>query len=144
MEFRQLMKSDLSACAKVFIEVFNDEPWNDQWSFEQAVNYLRQQYQTPFFLGVLAIEKEEIIGFIYGNKRIWWEGNEFYIHEFGVKKQWRGQGVGAALLDSLEKSVPEDVTSFSLLTDRGTDAEVFYQNKGFRQIDRLVFYHKSK
>lgn len=144
MEFRQFMESDLLDCAQVFIEVFNDEPWNDQWTFEQAVNYLRQQYQTPFFLGILAIEEEAIIGFIYGNKRIWWEGNEFYIHEFGVKKQRRGQGVGGALLDSLAKAVSEDVTSFSLLTDCGTDAEVFYQKKGFRQIERLVFYHKTK
>lgn len=141
MEFRILTEKDVPACTHTFIEIFNDEPWNDKWTFERAKQYISDYYYSPNFLGVCAIEQGEMIGFAYGVQKTWWVGNEFYIHEMGVKKRWRGQGIGKALLEMLKKELEgSDVRNFALLTDRGVPAELFYKKYGFQEIERLVFY----
>ncbi|MED1607845.1 GNAT family N-acetyltransferase [Cytobacillus kochii] len=99
MEFKLLEMNDLTKCSETFIEVFNDEPWNDEWTFTKAKKYLLSFYQTPGFLGVLAVENDEIIGFILGVKRVWWSGDEFFINEMCVKTQSQNNGIGKALLN---------------------------------------------
>ncbi|MBA4537277.1 GNAT family N-acetyltransferase [Bacillus aquiflavi] len=144
MEFKVFTENDLIECTKIFIEVFNDEPWNDEWTFERAKQYITDFYHTPGFFGVLAIEKGEMIGFIHGVNKAWWSGNEFYINEMGVKQQWRNQGVGKALLEQLIKELEDsEISNFALLTNRGTSAEAFYKKNGFQEIERLVFYSRD-
>ena len=144
MEFRKLTEKDLTTCTEAFVDIFNDEPWYDEWTFDRAKQYVSDFYHTPHFLGVLAIENEEIVGFAYGVTRAWWNGNEFYINEMGVKKQWRGQGIGKILLEQLIKELKGcEVDNFALLTDRGVPAEAFYKKNGFKEIERLVFYSRD-
>lgn len=143
MEFKRLTEKDLLSCAHLFVDIFNDKPWNDEWTVEGALQYITEFYQTPNFLGLLAIENGELLGFIYGVTRSWWSGYECYIHEMGVKKVAQGQGLGTALLNQLVNELDEKVSFVSLLTDRGMPAENFYQKNGFQEIDRLVFYSKD-
>ena len=142
MEFKLLEENDLIKCTETFIKVFNDEPWNDEWTFTKAQKYLWDFYNTPGFLGILAIENKEVIGFIFGVHRTWWSGNEFYIHEMCVESQSQGKGIGKALLDYLIKSL-ENTTNITLLTDRGIPAEAFYKKNGFKEIERLIFLSKN-
>ena len=72
MEFKLLEENDLIKCTETFIKVFNDEPWNDEWTFPKAQKYLLDFYHTPGFLGILAIENKEVIGFIFGAKQRNW------------------------------------------------------------------------
>ncbi|WP_057490954.1 GNAT family N-acetyltransferase [Streptococcus orisasini] len=144
MEFKRIRETDLLACTAAFIDIFNDEPWYDEWTFEGAKQYISDFYKTPNFLGILAVENGEIIGFIYGVTRAWWSGKEFYIHEMGVKKAWRNQGIGTALLERLAQALEgRNVDNFALLTDRGMPAEEFYKKNGFKEIERLVFYSRD-
>lgn len=101
IEFGVLTEKDLNVCTAAFIEIFNEEPWYDQWTFERASQYITDFYNTPHFLGILVIEKKEIVGFAYGVTRTWWQGNEFYINEMGVKKKWRRQGIGKKTLRAI-------------------------------------------
>ena len=91
MDFKKFEENDLVKCTKTFIEIFNDEPWNDKWTVERAEHYLSDYYHTPGFTGVLALEEKEIVGFIYGVSKVWWDGNEFYIHEMGVKRNFQNK-----------------------------------------------------
>lgn len=143
MTINELTEKDIRACAQVFVEIFNDEPWNDQWTFERALTYITEFFQTPNFQGYLAMDGDDIIGFIYGVKRSWWSGDEFFIHEMGVKPAYHGQEIGYTLLDHLSKELDDKVAYLSLLTDRGMPAEAFYQKNGFEEIERLVFYSKD-
>ncbi|WP_332645865.1 GNAT family N-acetyltransferase [Lysinibacillus sp. 54212] len=144
MEFRLLIEDDLTECTETFIEVFNDEPWNDQWTFIQAKKYLVDFYKTPGFLGVLAVENDEIIGCILGVHRVWWSGDEFFINEMCVKKQQQNKGIGKSLLNYLIKELDNTkVTNIILLTDRGIPAEEFYKKNGFEELDRIIFLHKN-
>ena len=143
MEIKLVEKNDLIKCTQNFIKVFNDEPWNDAWTLPKAQKYLLDFYHTPGFLGIVAIENEEVIGFIFGVHRTWWSGDEFYIHEMCVESQSQGKGIGKALLDYLIKSLDNNTTNITLLTDRGIPAEAFYKKNGFKEIERLIFLSKD-
>lgn len=144
MEFRQFVESDLLNCTETFIEVFNAAPWNDEWVVENAQHYLFNFYRTPGFLGMLAIENKEIVGFIFGIHRIWWSGDEFYVNEMCVKPNQQNNGIGKALLSHLMEEIKgSSISNISLLTDRGIPAEAFYKKNGFEEIERLVFLSKE-
>lgn len=143
MEFKRLVEGDLNKCTETFIEVFNHEPWNDEWIFTKAKKYLLDFYQTPGFLGVLAVENDEILGFIFGVHRVWWSGDEFFINEMCVKIQQQNKGIGRALLNHLIKELNHsNISNIILLTDRGIPAEEFYKKNGFKEIERIIFLHK--
>ena len=143
MEFKLLEEKELIKCTETFINVFNDEPWNDEWTFTKAQKYLLDFYNAPGFLGVIALDNKEVIGFIFGVQRTWWSGNEFYIHEMCVESQHQNKGIGKSLLDHLIKLLGNDISNITLLTDRGIPAEDFYKKNGFEEIERLIFLSKN-
>lgn len=144
MELRLFDRNDLLPCVSTFISVFNQEPWNDEWSSDTAYRYLTDFTNTPGFIGVVAEEGEEIIGFIFGATKHWWSGKEFFINEMCVSVQKQKLGIGSALMRFLiEKLESDEVGNITLLTDRGIPAEAFYKKIGFAEIDRLVFLNKN-
>lgn len=144
MELALFTERDLVKCTKTFIEVFNEEPWNDKWTIEKAERYLHDFYRTPGFIGILAMEDGEVLGFLFGIRRAWWSGDEFFIQEMCVKGDRQKRGIGNALLGRLEEELEaHSVTQLSLLTDRGIPAERFYKKNGFAEIERLVFLSKE-
>ncbi|HSP22087.1 MAG TPA: GNAT family N-acetyltransferase [Planococcus sp. (in: firmicutes)] len=144
MELRIFRKNDLQNCTETFVSVFNDAPWNDEWDMEKATNYLADFSKTPGFTGILAVEDTEIIGFIFGSRRRWWSGDEFFINEMCVKGEQQQKGVGKKLLNRLAEELEgSTITSVSLLTDRGIPAEHFYKKNGFEEIERLVFLSRD-
>lgn len=144
MELTLFAESDLLKCTETFIEVFNGEPWNDNWNTEKAERYLHDFYRTPGFIGILAVEGDEVLGFLFGVRQGWWSGDEFFIQEMCVKGGRQKRGIGKALLERLEEELQAHaVTHLSLLTDRGIPAERFYRNNGFAEIERLVFLSKG-
>lgn len=144
MEFKRVTETDLAKCTETFIQVFNEAPWNDRWERETAARYLLDFFRTPGFKGILATEGGEVLGFLFGAKRAWWSGDEFFIHEMCVRGDRQSQGIGKALLERLLEELNADgVAHVSLLTDRGIPAEEFYKRNGFAEIDRLVFMSRG-
>lgn len=136
--------ADLDTCTATFIKVFNAEPWNDNWNYESAFQYLSDYYNTPNFLGVIAIENAEMLGFIMGVQRKWYSGDEYFIHEMCVDQTVQNKGIGKAMLNHLEIQLKDkSVQSMTLLTNRNIPAEQFYKNNGFEEIERLVFLYKE-
>ena len=60
-----------------------------------------------------------------------------------VESQHQNRGIGKLLLDYLIKSLGNNISNITLLTDRGIPAEAFYKKNGFREIERLVFLSKN-
>lgn len=144
MQLTLFTEKNLIKCTETFIEVFNAEPWNDEWEIEKAKRYLLDFIRTPGFMGIVAREEEEVIGFLFGTRRVWWSGNEFFVHEMCVKTAVQNGGIGKMLLSNLlERLDAESIENVSLLTDRGIPAEAFYKKNGFKEIERLVFLSRE-
>jgi aminoglycoside 6'-N-acetyltransferase I len=144
MQLKLFEEKNLLKCTKTFIDVFNQEPWNDEWKNETAKQYLLDFTNTPGFMGIVAVDREEIIGFIFGTRKYWWSGDEFFINEMCVRIEEQNTGVGSKLMNYLLKELKSDgVSTISLLTDRGIPAEEFYKKNGFSEIKRLMFLSRD-
>ncbi len=141
MEIRLCTENELKACSDTYAKVFNEAPWNEAWTAESAFSYLIDFYQTPGFTGIVAVENEEVMGFLFGVKRKWWSGDEFFINEMCVRADQQNKGIGKALMEYLIETTNADM--ISLLTDRGLPAENFYKRNGFKEIERIMFMSRD-
>ena len=78
MKFEPIDSSHLKGCSNLYVEVFNDSPWNESWSFETASKRLEDCYATPGFYGIVAIEENKVSGFALGFSEGSYEGQHFY------------------------------------------------------------------
>lgn len=137
-------RDDLGGCINLLLNVFSNEPWNDNWTFEGAEKYLLDYIETPGFKGFVAEEENKIKGFIFGFRKRWWQGDEFYVNEMCVEIREQRNGIGTKLIKYLEASlITEGIENITLLTNRGIPAEEFYKKNGFSEIDRIIFLHKE-
>ncbi|MCM3225992.1 GNAT family N-acetyltransferase [Terribacillus saccharophilus] len=141
MEIRLCIEDDLKACSDTYAKVFNEAPWNEAWTAETAFSYLIDFYRTPGFTGIVAVKNEEVIGFLFGVKRKWWSGDEFFINEMCVRADQQNKGIGKTLMEYLIETTDADM--ISLLTDRGLPAENFYKRNGFKEIERIMFMSRD-
>ncbi|AIF65635.1 GCN5 family acetyltransferase [Terribacillus saccharophilus] len=141
MGIRLCTENELKACSDTYAKVFNEAPWNEAWTAETAFSYLINFYRTPGFTGIVAVENEEVIGFLFGVKRKWWSGDEFFINEMCVRADQQNKGIGKTLMEYLVETTDADM--ISLLTDRGLPAENFYKRNGFKEIERIMFMSRD-
>jgi len=135
----------LDKVAKVFIEVFSKEPWNDRWpSVDKAKKYLKDYIEAPNFKGFLVLNnKDHIIAFSFGDIRKWWSGDEYMIHEYGVSPSFQGEGFGVAFMNYIQKELIKIGTRVIILnTGKGTPAEYFYKKEGFEENEDNIFLYK--
>jgi ribosomal protein S18 acetylase RimI-like enzyme len=143
MYIRNYIDSDIDSCTKLFISVFNKEPWNDNWTQERAKLYLEEFTKYPNFRGVVAEIDKSIIGFIFGSRKSWWSGDEYFINEICVENAVQRTGIGSKLLRYLEEALQrEGVKNITLLTKREIPAERFYLKNDFRAVDKLMYMYK--
>ncbi|RRJ61731.1 GNAT family N-acetyltransferase [Paenibacillus oralis] len=143
MNIRHYSFEDFQGCVELFIHVFNQEPWKDNWTQEKARQYLQDYIDTPGFKGVVA-DDINIKGFIMGIRKRWWSGDEFFINEMCVDTANQRSGVGTRLLDHLDNALKsEGIERITLLTSKGVPAEQFYRKNGLSTIDDLIFMYKK-
>ncbi|MWC29752.1 GNAT family N-acetyltransferase [Paenibacillus sp. MMS18-CY102] len=144
MSVRSLAPEDLQGCIRLYRDVFNAEPWNDEWTEERVTEYLTDFTNMPRFKGIVAVQGDAIQGFIFGSVKKWWQGDEFFINEMCVRTDKQRSGIGTSLMQYLEQVMKEeDVRNLALLTDRGMSAEFFYKKYGFEEISRIMFLAKD-
>jgi aminoglycoside 6'-N-acetyltransferase I len=129
----------LDACVRLYISVFNGEPWNDCWTAESAHARLADTFSTPGFLGVAAVDDDggDLLGMILGHSEQWFDGRQFYLKEMCLKEmcvraELQRTGVGSALLRHLENALRTmSVGRVYLLTLKESAAEAFYAKNGY-------------
>ena len=134
MEFKKFSRQDLDNSAKLYQEVFSEQPWNDEWiGLSQVKNYLKELIQNPVFGGYVVYHNSRLVAACLGHSRSWWSGNEFIIDEFFVSSKYQGQGIGSLLMEYMENH-PElsNIDSFQLLTNKDVPAKDFYRKNGFK------------
>jgi len=144
MNLRAYQSQDFECCVALFIEVFNAEPWNDEWTNSTATSFISDLTASPGFRGYVVLdEKVSVIGVILGRVKNWWRGREFFIDEFYVNSSEQGQGIGTHLLEFASESlVAEGIHNMTLLTEEHTPAYSFYQKQGFNHLPALRFLYR--
>ncbi|NLY89447.1 MAG: GNAT family N-acetyltransferase [Firmicutes bacterium] len=140
---RRFEQSDLEPCAKIFMSVYNNEIWQNFWSFEKAKEYLKDITEFKKFIGFTLLVDNSIKGAILGREKTWWNNNEIFIEEMFVSPELQRQGYGTALLNAVECYIKEKgLAGFTLLTNRYTPAPNFYRKNGFCDGEHVLFMYK--
>ncbi|WP_315081602.1 GNAT family N-acetyltransferase [uncultured Clostridium sp.] len=143
MEILRINESDIEECAKIFVEAFNEEPWNDKWTVEGAYRRLHDIYRSPHFVGIKYIEDNKIYGALFGNCEEWFEGRQFNIKEVFVSKKIQGKNIGSKLINSAESEVKKLDVDFMYLSTQNNDLKNFYLKHNFEEAKSLCIMSKK-
>ena len=152
--------------AELYCEIWKESPWyEDFWRVEGVVEDIRTQSKKKNAISLIALDDQEnIIGFIWGyqvsTKRLaeisghttsfWKEiiGTNaiFYVDDFGVKSEWRGNGIGQSLAAELIKRIPRsEIKAVTLRTDVDAGpARTVYAKIGFEESSVRDQKHKNR
>ncbi|HEM4280027.1 TPA: GNAT family N-acetyltransferase [Streptococcus suis] len=140
MELKELTLADIEMVKQLFLSVFSQEPWNDDWSDEEQLDrYIGDLLARPRALCFGLFDQEKLIGLSLGYIRYWYEGTEYRIEEFCISREYQGQGHGASLLADIEKQLADrKIVHILLQTERNLSAYSFYKKCGFRSLEEDV------
>jgi ribosomal-protein-alanine N-acetyltransferase len=133
---RRATQFDISAIVALEQDLFTD-PWNRE-GFSDALKY----YHELFFV---AIEKNEIVGFICGGMED--TGEEIYGHimNLATMKNMQRKGIGGSLLRRLELECMVRGAGGMQLEVRvsNTAAQEFYRKYGYTQVFVIDQYYSD-
>ncbi|MDZ8109610.1 MAG: GNAT family N-acetyltransferase [Nostoc sp. DedQUE12a] len=133
----------LDRCAYLYVEVFNSEPWNEQWSFNTARTRLFEIINTPGFVGFV-FKQDELLGFLAGYCKQGQKSKSFYLEEICVLPNKQRQGIGTKLLNKLmDTLIYIEVNRVYLLTNKDAQAETFYTKHGYQRNQQMIFMTKQ-
>lgn len=134
----------LEESVDLFIDVFTNEPWNDEFSSRQkVVDFFYNHINNNYFLGYTGFIDSQIVATSLGMKKPWIKGMEYYIDSFCVARSYQNKGIGSLFLKEIEKDMnKEDVFGFMLNTDKKYPAFSFYLKNGFEEYKDLVILVK--
>ncbi len=75
MELKELTLADIEMVKQLFLSVFSQEPWNDDWSDEEQLDrYLGDLLSHPRALCFGLLDQGSLIALSLGHIRYWYEG----------------------------------------------------------------------
>lgn len=130
---------------QLFVEVFTNEPWNDDWSDpKQLHEYLIDLIDNRNSMTFGLYEDDYLIGLSMGSILHFHNGTEYYIFEFCIKEEKQGKGMGAEFLKKIEDFIKEKQVSIIFLqTERTVPAYGFYKKNGFVELNDHISLYKD-
>ncbi|HFI0144746.1 TPA: GNAT family N-acetyltransferase [Streptococcus suis] len=140
MVLKELYSSDIEMVKQLFLSVFSQEPWNDDWSDEEQLDrYLGDLLSHPRALCFGLVEQGKLISLSLGQIRYWYEGTEYRIEELCIARDYQGRGIGQDFLKRIEEQLVErKIVHILLQTERNLPAFSFYEKYGFRALEEDV------
>ena len=66
MYYEEITIDHLDKLAELYVETFNSEPWNDEWTVYTAKKRLHQMINTEDLFGLCAYQEGDMCGAILG------------------------------------------------------------------------------
>ena len=137
---RTITSEDLRDCARLFVKVFSEWPYEESWSVTQAHHYLSRFWKFDPEHCLLVLEKDDLIGAMFGYCYPWQDRINYYMQELFIESDRRRSGHGRRLVLHLLDKIGESNVSMSLIANEATPAAAFYEELGLRQHRYYKFY----
>lgn len=132
MRIRKIQEDDIPQLSDLFVSVFNEPPWSQDWKKEWAFERLSIIFGSHRFYGCLAEVDKRAVGAVLSRLGSFMGELELEIMEMFVIRDKQRKDVGAALLNELKSYAQADgIQGFVLQTGRDTYAKDFYLKYGF-------------
>lgn len=143
VSYIQLDEDDLINCAELYVSIFKQAPWNEEWSHDDAFERLGDFLACPKSIGIKAVYEKKIVGFLLGEVQRWNGANYFYLKEICVANKLQRQGIGKLLMAKLNQKLSEiKVERIYLITQRSSIPSEFYSSIGFSSNESVVVMGK--
>ncbi len=140
---RKFEEKDISSCAELIMDVYNNEMWKCRWTKESAVKYIKEYVMCNRFVGFVYEEEANIIGGILSHEKVWWNQDEIFLDELFVSPHRQRSGIGSLLITELEKYCKErQLAGITLSTNKYAPAPLFYKKIGFETAEHVMYMYK--
>ncbi|MFD2043069.1 GNAT family N-acetyltransferase [Ornithinibacillus salinisoli] len=146
MKTTRLPEEKYEELKALFLDVFSNEPWLDEWENEHQLDlYMRDLVDNKNSLPLVLIDEHKyLVGGSLGYVFNWWEGKEYYIKELFISRDKQNQGLGKVFLQQINDYLKnEDIQHITLMTERNVPAYHFYQKNGFIELEESVFFARK-
>ncbi|GAB6101559.1 hypothetical protein JCM16138_07820 [Thermococcus atlanticus] len=136
MQILPLTEEHLNEFITLYIEFFRELRGKQGWSPDEEEEYKREaeNYFKRGDMVSLAVEEGRPAGFIRVSSR---EGC-FWIEELFVRPEFRGQGIGRALVERAEEEVKEhDDALYLYVLPQDKDAVAFWKRLGYNIVNTI-------
>ena len=142
--YEEITLYHLDELASLYVETFNSEPWNDEWTISTAKKRLQQMINTEDSYGLCLCQNSCICGAILGSIEQFYNGTMFNIKEFWIKNGMRGKGIGTQIFEEFENRLRDrNVNEIILFTSKGDFTEHFYHKQNMKSNTDMVFMAKQ-
>lgn len=141
--FKEISRLQLEEMADLYMETFNATPWMDKWTKETALKRMEEMFALPDFYGICAYLDGGLCGMIFGNSELYFDGVNFNIKEFCVKRNMQRGGLGTRIFVEFEERLKGmGIKEIILLTSKGQATEGFYLKQNVVTYDGMVVMGK--
>lgn len=143
-ELKQYTHEYIKSCAKLFFDVFTDEPFNFQITKNNMLRYLTDISNSPNFKGYMYFNEGRLIGMCFGCVIDYFLNCTYDIKEIAVSKNFQRSGTGGAFLNAIEEDLKKfNINAVTLATQREIPAFKFYEKNGYSASESTVYMSKQ-
>ena len=92
---------EIQDIAKIFKDEFNKKPYEEGWTNKTADVKIKYYFQKS--TAKVALINNQIVGFLIYSVEPWFNGEWLRIQELIVSSEFQGMGVGARLMNDIER-----------------------------------------
>ncbi|MCI8602218.1 MAG: GNAT family N-acetyltransferase [Oscillospiraceae bacterium] len=142
---RQLDETASNKVEALFVHVFEQAPWHDDWSDKTQLKcYIHDLMGQNNSLTFGLYEGKELVGLSMGRVKHWYTGTEYCIDELCICTEKQSQGLGALFIREIEQACKaQGFTHLFLLTENDVPAYEFYKKQGFYELETNVAFAKK-
>ena len=142
MDYCVMQQKDIGNCARTLMKAFKEEPWNEDWTYEQAYTRIDEIMSARVSRGYVLYDGDTAVSMLCGRIMTYLGFKELWVDEFSVHPDYQRKGFGTGMMAYVREQLKQEKEKISYIvlnTEKGYPSVKFYEANGFRADESLVF-----